>query len=571
MPGVTEILSDEEACLVAILTDPSGLDLAEFCWYDPVDEEDGVNDGCWRARPYQWTWWRDMSPLQIDQCARDIGKSLGIQARAYAFPYAHPGAEMVVTAPELIHLEPVTTAIEQRQFSNRLGVEMMPRARSRLTRRPFRMNFITGSKIVGRIPQVTGRGVKGLHPVALEADEMQDFPEAGWTELIATLRRGIKGAIWRAHGVTRGVRDKFWEFTQPSDDNPWKVHRITAMHRPDWSDAERQLNIQLYGSRESPDYRRNILGLHGDQTNVLFVLHRLMRIVDSVEASTYNSEEYQYFRITAEMLEDLAGVGSSAEEQARSAEQLLVFSETHERYGPHFWVGQDVGFTADPSEILIAAEYIPSAAEIRADKAAHRTPPEKGVTRLRVLCRIHLERISNPIQVAIILHVIAHYQPKAYGIDKTGNGLGLFQDVQATDPEVAKVIRGYNFSENVIVGIDGTVTVTDQDDLLKEAALKSNVLEYSTDKLRDLVDVSRWFMPWDRDMLQQFQGQTWSYSKTLSTKDERRKRRVFSAGHYHVLDAARMLAMAHAQAPIEEMVQNLRHPVYDDVVDVFIS
>ena len=570
--AVTEALSDEEAYLLAILTDASGLDLAEFCWWDPVEEETGTNDGCWRARPYQWSWWRDTSPLQIDQCGRDVGKSLGLQARAFAFPFAHPGAEMVVTAPELIHLEPITQAIETRAFSTRLGVEMMPKARSRLTRRPFRINFTTGSRIVGRIPQITGRGVKGLHPVALEMDEASDYPEAGWTELIATLRRGIKGAIWRAHGVTRGVRDKFWEFTQPGADNPWKVHRIMAMHRPDWNDAERQTNITLYGSRESPDYRRNIMGLHGDPSNVLFVLHRLMRCVDSIEASTYNDEEYQAFRLSAEMLEELAGgPGSTTEDQIRQAVHYLAFSDTHARYGPYFWCGMDVGFTADPSEILIAAEYVPEAAEARADKAAMRSVPEKGVTRLRLLARIHLERIPNPVQAAIIRHVITHYEPRAFGIDKTGNGLGLFQDVQATDAAMAKIIRGYNFSEKVIVGVDNTIEIIDEDRVLEEAAITSNVLEYSTDALRELVDVARLMLPWDRELLQQFQGQTWSYSKKIATQDERRRRRVFSAGHYHALDAARMLAMAHAQAPIEELVHNLRHPRHEEILDVFMG
>lgn len=563
--AVIPMLTDEECYLVAILTDSSGVDLAEFGWYEPEND-----DGCWRARPYQWSWYRDESPMQIDQCARDVGKSLGIQARACSFPFAHQGQEMVITAPELVHQELVTQAIERRIFDMRLTYEMLPRARSRLTRRPFRMNFTTGARIIGRIPQITGRGVKGAHPVKLEMDEAQDYPEAGWTELTATLRRGIKGAIWRAHGVTRGIRDKFFEFTQPSPENPWKVHRIMAMHRPDWDDAERQRNIILYGSRNHPDYRRNIMGLHGDATNALFVLHRLMRCVDSVEGSDYNADEYQYFHITAERLEELAGEGSTQEEQAAAAVQMLEFSELHQRYQV-FWCGQDVGFTVDPSEILVASEYVPEAHERRTDKAAHRTSPPKDVTRLRLLARIHLERISNPVQAEIIRHVIRHYQPRAYGIDKTGNGIGLFQDVQATDAEMAKIIRGYGFSESVIVEIDGTIEVQEQEDVLKEAAITSNVLEYSTDALRGLVDDSRLALPWDRDLLRQFQGQTWKWSNSMIGKDERKRRRVFSAGNFHILDAARMLAMAHAQAPIEAVVDNLKHPVHESVMDQFLT
>lgn len=117
--------------------------------------------------------------------------------------------------------------------------------------------------------------MKGTHPIWLELDEGQDYPAPGWTETIETLKRGVVGAVWRAHGVTRGVRDEFYKFTQP--DSAWTVHHITAMARPSWTDEERQEKILQYnGSKEDPNYRRNVLGLHGHSTNPLFVLHKLM-------------------------------------------------------------------------------------------------------------------------------------------------------------------------------------------------------------------------------------------------------------------------------------------------------
>jgi len=71
---------------------------------------------------------------------------------------------------------------------------------------------------------VTVDGVKGLHPLWLELDEGQDYPDKGWIEIIETLKAGSEGAMWRAHGVTRGIRDYFFKLTQP--DSGWKVHRI---------------------------------------------------------------------------------------------------------------------------------------------------------------------------------------------------------------------------------------------------------------------------------------------------------------------------------------------------------
>lgn len=1599
--AVSEILSDEECYLLAILDDQSGLDLSEFSWYEPDKK-----DGCFRAWPFQWSWWRNTSPLQIDQCARSIGKTLGIQARAFVFPFKFPGQEMVVTAPELVHLEPITGLIERRFYETRLGREIMPHGRSAVTHRPFQMNFLTGSRVIGRIPQLTGKGVKGclaegtpvltidgykpveelqpgdallthegrwkqvmkvvedendcfevrgqssfpltvscdhrfygaensagpkakraflplawhdvetlidhkvywaspvtfpllpipdlefkgtalrfdtttasmfwwavgrwladgylamnkrtskermvkwvvhhdksdqlkaaltdigasvhiehrahssadvlhvssaawyrwlkehfgqladgkrlpafvlgmprpfrqallngylagdghysqergrwetgsaskmlsvgvqmlaqslgytvncsvvqpkpnaacaapklswrlqlfyghpvrlgqhsvakvksvvpvgkrkvynpiveddhsyvsgaivshnVHPVSLELDEAQDYPDDGWTELIETLKRGTEGATWHAHGVTRGMRDKFYEFTQDTPDNHWKIHRITAMHRPNWSDEERQEKIRLYGSREAPDYRRNVLGQHGDQTNPLFVLHRLMRCwsadtlvntpqgtlrideikaghivfnaigvgevrrvttsehsrvafvwltsgerlvcspdhrlftedgwveaqdavgrrlidhdeamravwepsaspeqavlreglhgevawsdvpwvadknahngylrmvrdrvlsalegrpvlwgplrcemegsptekarcsnvrdlrgdirpsesdkpvlfrelsgsvgqlgpytrepdtvgqvwagsgrtgradqgrvrpldragshpgrmvsavldesarhtarsrrvslrsclpdtegdyrgrwtepqgrwqnqgsgpgqggvgssvrvdrveihergdseftllsggadhvllydltvgghpsfavgagafvvhncVDSVEASVYNEEEYQLYSIKAEILDEMAG--EVQEHQALSMIQLLDFPEAHRKY-KSFWVGMDVGFTTDPSEILVFAEYTPSAAELKLDEANHRAVPEKGQTRLKLVSRVNLQRISHPLQVRAMQWVIDFYKPKAFGMDKmqpvsepvltpggwrtmgdlrlgdyvigsdgkptevmgvypqtdrrvmkvtfndgswtrcgpehlwrventqneaawpvltteqlalavdgqrqriwtvpllsapvdygtnggelpidpytfglllgdgnlrgasvrfstaeaelllaledglpagvvvkhagrydyeiastegyargddgrfvegrnplvsalraegllgsrshekfipekylratpserlallqgimdtdgwvtvvpngrscvvairssswhlihgvtdlveglggsvrysthatscngrpgrlahklvialpagvspfrlsrkrdavvgrklgvrrfidriepdgeersvcirvaaedhlyvtrhhllthnTGNGLPLFQDLQSRSLENAKVVKGYNFSEKVIVDIDGTVAVGERDDLLKEAAIKSNVLEFSTDKLRELVDHARLQLPWDRDVIREFQGQTWSYSRALMDAYGRR-RRTFSAGSFHALDAARMAAMAHTQHKIEAFIEDHKNQSAEPVLDYFV-
>lgn len=540
--AVIEDLSDEEAYLLAILTDHSGLDLAEFTWHEP-DEPTGT----WRAWPFQWRWFRDLSPLQIDQCARSVGKTTGITLRMFAFPFVFPGQEAVITAPELVHLEPLTGLVERRFDDTRLGREMLPRGRSAITHRPFMMNFVNGSRIIGRIPQRDGRGVKGIHPIWLELDEAQDYPTPGWTELVETLKRGHAGAVWRAHGVTRGVRDKFYEFTQEGPNNKWRVHRHTAMARPNWTDQERQEKIDMYKSREAPDYRRNVRGEHGDATNPLFVLHRLMKIVDDSLTSTYNETEYQHLRITTEMLNDRG--------QTRQIREFLDFPPSHRGYAA-FWAGMDVGFTKDPSEILIFAEQ-----------------QKGGQAMLKLMTRIHLERIESPIQAQVVEWVFDHYRPRAFAMDKTGNGLPLFQDLQHLFPEVANQIKGYNFSERILVDFDeGKVAeLNDWDDDVKEAGILKSVLEYSTDKLRELVDKELYQLPWDTELIGEFQGQTWSYSKA-SMDIYGRPRRVFSQGNFHGLDAARMAALGFCNYKLEEMMrqreQSNAQPVYDYFVDI---
>jgi hypothetical protein len=68
--------------------------------------------------------------------------------------------------------------------------------------------------LVSRLPNKDGKGVKGQHVIQIELDEAQDYPLAGWIEIVETLNRGLPGAMWRCHGVPKGTRDKFFEKTE---------------------------------------------------------------------------------------------------------------------------------------------------------------------------------------------------------------------------------------------------------------------------------------------------------------------------------------------------------------------
>lgn len=538
--SVIEDLSDEEAYLLAIIQDHSGLDLAEFTWLDY--EKD---DLCWRAWHFQWVWWRSNEAFQVDQSARSIGKSLSIKARAFVFPVLHPGQEMVITAPEGVHLDAITDVIETVFFQNRFGKEMLIAGRTGVKHKPFHMNFRNGARIMGRIPQRDGKGVKGIHPLWLELDEASDYPEAGWTELNETLKRGHEGAVWRAHGVTRGVRDTFYNIT--SDPNShWTVHRYAAMWRPTWSDQERQEKIQQYGGRDDPDYRRNLLGLHGDSVSPIFVLHRLMNCVDDDKESAYNQDEYCNLPINEAMLR----------EYDIDILEALDFPILHTARYKTFWIGMDVGYTNHPSEILVFAEERPSASELKTLHALRKAAPPEGLPRLKLITRITLRRIGAPDQFKALKYVINHYNPVAFSMDKTGNGLPLFQLLQEDeDRNPATTIRGYGFSEKLLVDFDTTIDVEEgisKEDLAKEVGIKRNVVEYSTDILRLLVDSKRFWLPWDRELLGEFEGQTYRVTKT--TMDQYGKRE-YSNGEFHALDAARMAVLGWKQHAIEAFME----------------
>lgn len=560
LPSVLEDLTEEEQYLWCLLQDESGLDQAEFLWY--ASEKD---DGCFRAWPFQWSWWRTTSAYQIDQCARSVGKSLSIKARGFAFGLVHPGQEMVITAPELVHLEPIVGLIENQIYSTRLTAELLMKGKSAVTHRPFQMNFANGARLIGRIPQRDGKGVKGIHPLWLEMDEAQDYPHAGWTELRETLKRGFDGAVWRAHGVTRGVRDDFFKHTDANDPkNHWTVHRYPAMYRPTWTDQERDEKVEQYGSTDDPDYRRNVLGLHGDSTSPLFVLHRLMKCADDDITSDYNTDEYFKVNVKAEMLNL----------QDRDITDVLQFPSRHLKYlGGNtgkpkavFWIGMDVGFTVDPSEILIWVEY--------------RHKPADEFSRLRLIGRISMTRVGHHDQVKAILKTIDFYKPKVFAMDKGGLGLPLLQEIQEMAENPALVpydctqydlkgsltrIKGYNFSEKIIVDFDETLLdPAEEMDEQKEAMLRRNTKEYASDKLRSIVDAERVELPWDEELLRQWQGGTVGGAGGMDQYGHRR----FSKGDDHTLDASRMFTLGWAQYHIEEM---LRKPERPPILAAFMS
>lgn len=539
---------DEMECyLWAILSDPSGLDQAEFMVTDET-----TDDGCFRAWPFQWAWWRNSSAKQIEMGSRSSGKSLSVRFRALAFPFLHAGQEMVVTAPEGNHLDALTDNIENVFVNNRLPAEMLTHGRNGIKHRPFHMNFKNGARIMGRIPQRDGKGIKGIHPIWLELDEGQDYPEAGWLEIIETVKRGEKQAQWRAHGVTRGIRDKFYEYTQP--DSGWEVHHYPAMYRPTWDDEERAEKVQLYGHKDSPDYRRNVLGLHGDAQSPLFVLHRLMECCDADQSSDYNINEYWECHIDEATIREYDG----------NALVLLDPPPSHDKY-KRIWIGADIGYTQAPTAIMIFAEHKPGTAEM-AERNSVNAETSPGVraakkkvakTELKLIGRIMLKRVAHENQVQIIMWLIDHYRPQAFAMDKTGLGLPLFQDIQNHVREndrlafVLDRIKGYGFSEKLVVDFDDRVTIDENDPKgYEKAEIKRNVLEYSSDVLRSLVDDGQLRLPWDRELIGEFKGQTWTYDK--STLDMYGRRKTFSQGSFHSLDGCRMAVLAWKQAAIEE-------------------
>jgi hypothetical protein len=101
---------------------------------------------------------------------------------------------------------------------------------------------------------------------------------------------------------------------------------------------------------------------------------------------------------------------------------------------------------------------------------------------------------------------------------------------------------------------------------VRETGIKRNVKEYGSDVLRDLVDSKRITLPWDAELLKQYQGGTWTSAHGLQ---DQYGRRIYSKGNDHVLDASRFFALGWSQYGIEELLANgqPQEPVFDTFLD----
>ena len=530
--AILERLTEEEAYLVAILTDPSGSELAEFAYRD--EQSYG---GRYRLWDMQWPYYHCTEKYQVDASGRGVGKSVSAVLRACAFPFNFPGQDMLVTAPQDKHLVLVTDKVEENLQKYRILREMLKVGAggksSGIRKNPdWQANFANGAKILSRLPGLTGMGVKGPHPLAIELDELQDFPRRGFTELTETIKISEPGAIWRCHGVSNGVGDIHYELTNQDKnavlgdgDNigriPFFVHRYIAPHRPTWNDEERANKIALYKGEDNPNYIRNIFGEPGSASNPVFVLARLMACVR--QDDVFNKTLYQHItimesnRLRAErddiLLEDLVE---------------LLPSITGPEY-TSFWGGMDVGFTTDPSEVLIFGTTVSRGKEVS-----------------RLILRMTLKQLKAADQLTILAKVFGELGPRLrrFAMDKTGNGRTI-TELASDLPGVSAKIVGYGFSEVRPVAFDDRPL--QRGEKPEDLVIKKKVIKFATETIRKWVDEGLLELPYDTELLGQLQ------MMNLAPKGENIVEKT-SGGADHAFDAIRMFVLAKALESIEAML-----------------
>jgi hypothetical protein len=542
-------LDEDDLLLIALLQDP--IYATELLWDDPPNHEYG---GCFRWRDYQYELCRPTSNYQGHACARTVGKTESIKAKAFCHPFRRHGQNLLLTAPELIHLLPLTDAVEDRIRDCRLTRDFLDTrgGQTGFTHRPFGVNFVDNTNIVGRIPRLTGTGVKGQHQPDLIIDEAQDYPERGWIEVHETVMKdtvdieGNPDFHYEFYGVHSGARDS--GFFKRIAQGAFRLVQITAMQRPGWGAQEKEAAKAAYGGTSSPDYRRNILGEPGAAASAFFVISRLIACVDQDRESHYNQHEYVYQELRAEEVDEL---------RLPLAEILDMPAGLRNVY-----CGMDIGLTNSPTEILVFSECV-----------------HKKQRRLKLYRRYKLERFRQRGIVEAWLAIGFHYGSEllGFGIDSTGLGFPIVQameDDQGAPTHLLDVTRGYFFNAKVPVGVDESFVSEDQGGRLRDqygsaVVLERDVLtgseryvtympmiEASTRYLREFVDTTFMLLPFDTDITTDMMGETQQRVKQVG--ELKKKPNAF-----HILDAQRGMAMVYKASDLEEILNPTQQPVLE--------
>lgn len=537
------VVDDEDMLLAAMLQDP--IFGPELTWREPANHE---YSGCYRVYDYQYPLFRFEDNYGGAACARSVGKTESIKARAFAHIFKRVGENMLITAPELIHLLPLTEAIEDRILDTRISRDFLDTrgGKTGLTHRPFGAEFFDGTRLVGRIPKITGTGVKGQHQPDLVIDEAQDYPEKGWTEVHETVikdhtdKEGNSDFTYHFYGVHSGSRDS--GFFKSINDGAFNIVTITAIQRPGWSKAEKDAAKARYGGTQNPDYRRNIYGEPGAAASAYFVTARLMACVDQgppnkmPQDSLYNTQEYVKQELRAEEVDELRlPIG-----------EVLDLPEVH----GNVYCGADLGLTNSPTVIAVFShEKVGKVDRLK-------------LVRLYKLHRFRTRQIRETFS-ALGWHFGGKLQ--SFGIDITGLGFPIWQEMEddeAIPQRLRDVSRGYFFNAKVPVDVDkdhitkdsggrmrdqyGSAVEVETDEWGQDRLVtKMRMIEASTRYLREFVDSTFLMLPFDKEITTDMQGETQQRVRALG--EQARKPNAF-----HILDAFRAMAMGYKAGEVEE-------------------
>jgi len=455
----------------------------------------------------------------VHQDGRDVGKTCALATDALHFAFTTTGGQGLIAAPHQGHLDTIIDEVEyQINACEELGASIARTAQGhpKIQRKPyFRVEFTNRSVLHFRPAGAYGDAFRSLHVERLWVDEGAWLTEKAWQALRQCLK---PGGVLRIYSTPNGLRDTtYYRLTLSPN---WRVFRWPSWLNPTWS-AEREAElVEFYGGKDTAGWQHEVAGEHGRPSYGAFNTEYL-------DLCRVEVPEYQKVVIAGEAL-----AGCETEEAACERLEMLL------NLGPQegtFWIGGDLGYTNDPTEIVVFQET-----------------QEEERRRVKLVLRVHMEHVAYP-HIADVLGLLDRwYSPMGIGVDKGGNGLAVIQELTTLDKfrslNLEARLHGYDFA--------GAITVAEKDG----QPLKKRAKEHMTSLINRALQRRELVLPAD-DI--EIEDQFTTHTYTLVGGNV-----IYSKGNDHIVDAVRCAMLVRDQKrldQIEEIVPTIT-PVLTDPI-----
>ena len=391
-----------------------------------------------------------------------------------------------------------------------------------------------------------GEAFRGVHVNALglmdEAAKIKG--KTIWSEFFRALKPGCPHRIY---SVPDGdTESEFYRMCQEAvPDLPEGKPGLRLFHwakslmpPPFWTPERKQYFVRIYGGENTPGYQRNVLGLNGQQESAIWsweVMEPNYQHVPEYRALKLcvhrndNSLHVQAYRIElktrdgrksgheiylADRSDDLDAYPERDGDKLLAAFNALLREFVEPPQAGVYWIGADLGYAKDPTEVFVYRELGES---------------------LREVLRVHTRGMGYDMQ-AVLLHAIdALFNRSAnWGVDYGNAGTMLVQLLQNheqyRDAHYDERMTGFLFGSAVdCIDEDGEV-LHEENRKGESVPLRLPAKQLATDLITRRFQRIGWALPLDNEVLQHYRNHT---------AKQGARHLIFSKDNDHTIDARR--------------------------------
>jgi len=527
-------LSFDDLQLYIVCSDP-------VLWAGQFLREPGTGDP-YTYFDYQLDSARDMGNVIHDDAA-EVGKTREIGNKVLYKAYTVPGGSSLIGAPEQVHLDDIIYYIDEQ--INRQNPKVLASSLEKHQKHPHHVFYFTNGHRIFLSPcGFDGTGFRGKHvncfAIMDEAAKVKN-PNS-WSEFF---RSAMPGCVFGLYSVPDGDRGTVYfrlkelakaraqgkklskEELKEAQKYELNYYKWTKPMQPPpfWTPEREKFMADMYGGKDSGGYKRNILAEDGDPENPVYSWQHLSGTFKEIPV-------YRKLKILSDGGEfHLEGskVIDGEKESRSGVEELLLettvsesgfnISDTLQTFFPRLkgllYLGCDLGFARDPSELIVRQVY--------------------GNV-WRTIARVHLKHVTYDLQADAINALDDIFNFKRIGIDFGNAGSAVVHTLQSEgrypDKHYDERVKAYQFAE---VKDD----VDEHGDMIldpkTEKPRRRKVKEISTNVEYNKMQRGEIEQPFDNDIISQYSSHT--YRETQNGI-------VYSKGNDHIIDANRACTLA---------------------------